>query len=54
MNLIEITFASCMAACFGLLIGWASAHETVAKECERLGGFYVNKTVYKCAKDSKP
>lgn len=37
---------------FGLLIGWLCgwihAHKTVATECERLGSFYVDKTVYKC------
>lgn len=24
---------------------------TIDRECERLGGFYVGKTVYKCVKE---
>lgn len=32
----------------GRFIGWESAHQTVAKECQRLGSFYVGKTVFKC------
>lgn len=46
---------------FGLLIGWLCgwlhAHGTMASECRKLGGFYVGKTVFKCAevdrKDAK-
>ena len=34
----------------GYWLGYASAHADVARECERLGGFYVGKTVYKCTK----
>jgi hypothetical protein len=30
--------------------GYSIAHYEVAKECERLGGFYVGKKVYKCHK----
>ena len=32
----------------GHTVGWRSAHITVAKECERLGKFFVGKTVYEC------
>lgn len=32
----------------GVLIGWWSAHITVAAECERLGGFFVGQRVFKC------
>lgn len=32
----------------GWLIGWLHAHLAVATECERLGAFYVGKTVYRC------
>ena len=28
--------------------GWVKAHIVVADECERLGGFYVGKLVFKC------
>ena len=37
----------------GYWLGYASAHADVALECERLGGFYVGKTVYKCTKVEK-
>lgn len=32
----------------GAAIGYAGAHDTISKECDRLGGFYVQSTVYKC------
>lgn len=32
----------------GKSYGWYEAHYTVAQECERLGKFYVGKTVYEC------
>jgi len=32
----------------GYNAGWVRAHITVADECERLGGFYVGKLVFKC------
>jgi len=32
----------------GWLVGWRHAHLTVATECERLGAFFVGKTVYRC------
>lgn len=32
----------------GAYIGWVCAHSVVAKECKRLGGFYVSSTVFKC------
>lgn len=38
----------------GFSVGWAAAHSTVGKECQVLGGFYVNSTVYECkVKDVK-
>jgi hypothetical protein len=33
--------------------GWNHAHSTVARECERLGKFYVGDTVYRCTKIGK-
>lgn len=42
---------SIFALCLGILIGWVSAHNTVAKECDRLGAFYVGDTVYKFRKE---
>lgn len=29
-------------------LGWYNAHITVARECDKLGAFYVGKTVYEC------
>lgn len=29
-------------------LGWIIAHSEVARECERLGAFYVGGTVYQC------
>jgi hypothetical protein len=29
-------------------LGWEAAHVTVAKECERLGSFFVGKKTYRC------
>ena len=49
MGLILSIFAG--AFCF--YAGWVHAHLTVAGECERLGGFYVGKTVYKCVAQEK-
>jgi len=31
-----------------ILIGWVVAHNTVAKECKKLGTFYVGDTMYEC------
>ncbi|GJN50797.1 hypothetical protein TUM20286_05490 [Pseudomonas tohonis] len=40
----------------GWLGGWIHAHNTVAKECQRLGRFYVGSTTYECTAitDRKP
>jgi hypothetical protein len=32
----------------GWLIGWLVAHRCIARECERLGGFYVDNKTFKC------
>ena len=39
-----------LCALIGYWIGWVHAHHTVADECERLGGFYVGKKIFKCEK----
>lgn len=31
-----------------VFLGWAVAHNTVAKECQKMGSFYVGDTVYEC------
>ena len=28
--------------------GWVIAHQTIASECKRLGGFYVGDEVFDC------
>lgn len=41
--------AICMIVTVGsFFIGWVIAHSTVARECERLNGFYVGNEVYEC------
>lgn len=38
--------------CFGYFIGWIggwnAAHVSIAKECVKLGGFFVGKQTFKC------
>ena len=31
-----------------IFIGWVSAHNIVAHECNKLGSFYVGNVVYEC------
>jgi len=38
----------CIAIMVAYYLGYAVAHHTIALECERLGGFFVGKKVYKC------
>lgn len=37
----------------GLVVGWSWAHQEVATECERQGGFYVGERDFVCAPKSK-
>ena len=37
----------------GILFGWVFAHETVAADCDRLGGFYAGTKVYECKRTEK-
>lgn len=43
-----LTIGILFAFIVGHYNGWIVAHATIAKECERLGGFYVGKKTYKC------
>jgi hypothetical protein len=45
--LVSILAAGVLVA-VGHSLGHHDAHQEVARECERLGGFYVGKTVYEC------
>lgn len=47
---LAATLCLCVA-CW--ISGWYFAHSTVATECERLGKFFVGKTVYQCIKIEK-
>lgn len=39
-----------LALVIGCAIGWGWARNTVAKECERLGSFYVGHKTYHCSR----
>jgi len=41
-------FWICIAGYTGYQIGWIIAHKTIASECKRLGGFFVDKETFKC------
>lgn len=32
----------------GSKLGWLDAHNIIAEQCEKLGGFYTNNKIYKC------
>lgn len=38
----------------GALWGWYQAHQTVASECRKLGGFYVGASIFKCVEVKDP
>jgi hypothetical protein len=44
--------AICTLLC-GFVFGWVAAHDEVAKECDKLGKFYIGDTVYECKAVSK-
>jgi hypothetical protein len=46
--MIEILIALFIGYIVGRDIGWHRAHQCVAKECERLGAFYVGDKTFKC------
>lgn len=35
-------------------LGWADAHAEIARECKRLGGFYVGSETFVCRLQSQP
>lgn len=37
----------------GIWIGWIQAHNTIAKECRKLGWFYVGSSIFKCVEIAK-
>jgi hypothetical protein len=46
--MIEILLALLIGYIVGRTDGWHRAHECVAKECERLGAFFVGNKTFKC------
>lgn len=43
----------CCAVVFGVVLGWLSAHGTIATECRKLGGFYVGDSTFKCIEEKR-
>ena len=43
-----------LAVLFGIVVGWLVAHQTVATECQKLGAFYVGRTVFECKARAAP
>lgn len=39
-----------LAIILAFVIGWEAAHRTVAKECKKIGKFYVGDEVFECRK----
>lgn len=35
-------------------LGWAVSASTIGIECQKLGAFYVDKSVYECKKKEQP
>ena len=54
MTQIETAIASFWAAIVRFLLGWLVAYGVVSSECDKLGGFYVNDTVYECRQKKAP
>ncbi|HEK6332687.1 TPA: hypothetical protein SO899_004288 [Yersinia enterocolitica] len=48
INGIIFGIAVCVLIWASYRLGWESAHQTVATECQRLGKFYVGKKTYHC------
>lgn len=46
---MKVAFFSLMFLFLGYLWGYENAHRYIAKECELLGGFFVDKKTYKCS-----
>lgn len=44
--LIGVLTASIFVITF--IMGWITAHSTIARECTKLGAFYVGDKVYEC------
>lgn len=45
---MKILFVGLLCLLVGYRAGYEIAHMIIARECERLGGFYVGSKTYKC------
>ena len=43
-----------LAVLLGVFLGWLFAHAGIARECERLGGFYVGPKIFQCDRVGRP
>ena len=50
---MKVAFFSLLSIFIGYIWGYENAHRHIAKECERLGGFFVGKKVYQCTEITK-
>lgn len=48
MDSIVAFLVAAVILAIGAVLGYAEAHSTVARECERLGAFYVGNKVFEC------
>lgn len=50
MKMLYVAFCCLFTsiAAGGYALGYVMAHQEVARECERLGGFYVGPKTYSC------
>lgn len=49
MNTFSSIFLALLVGLFvGYSFGWSRAHKVIAIECERLGGFFVGKKIFRC------
>lgn len=53
MDSIAAFLVALVITAVGVLVGYAEAHSTVARECERLGAFYVGDKVFECKLKAK-
>ena len=53
MDSIVAFLVALVITAIGAILGYAEALSTVARECERLGAFYVGNKVFECKLKSK-
>ena len=53
MDSIVAFLVALVITAIGVMLGYAEALSTVARECERLGAFYVGNKVFECRLKAK-